>query len=214
MQAKPKNPEARIDLNETARSVEVVEKRVKELIKATEVLPQVDQNGSSECPFAEELYAKKEETREILQGLLNPLQDHLKAVDAAIERCQKNRAVVGGQEGRLHGEGARDHYAEADTELATEHHRLTQLRTRIQQAIEVAHKALKIADAKRFPGRDPRAPVVGRPPVGPIPAGPLPPGPPPSGNDREVADLFGMDRGAAPHSPAGPAPIAPGTAGP
>ena len=36
---------------------------VQELLRAASQLPKIDENGSSECPFAEELYAKKEEAQ-------------------------------------------------------------------------------------------------------------------------------------------------------
>ena len=155
------------------------------------VLPKVNpDDGSSDCPFAETLYAKMEEKREIVQGLLEYLQGVQTTVNEAIQRCEKNKAVVGADQEQLHGEEAKDQYSEADSALAAEHKRLCELRDRIQQVMEVAHKALSMAAAKQFPGRKPRDEFGN--PVPPSPRGPTPPWLP--GTDEELDDLFEIDR--------------------
>ena len=194
MTLKGDDSKERLDIAEIEVSVRRGESRVRELIDAMSILPRVDPDGSLECPFAEELYAKMEEKREIVQGLLEYLQGVQTAVSEAIQWCEKNQAVVGAGRERLHGERAKDQYSDADSAVAAEHKRLCMLRDRIRQVMEVAHKALSMAAAKQFPGRKPRGPVVGPVGGGTLPRVPVVRNPTTPGADQEVEDLFEIDR--------------------
>ena len=60
---------------------------IKELESAL-ALPEVNEDGSSECPFAEDLYAKKEALEEQVTHYLEKLMHYDKALDNEIKRCQ------------------------------------------------------------------------------------------------------------------------------
>ena len=64
--------------------LESISKLVDELETATSTLPYVNESGESECPFSENLYAKKEELEEQVSGKENLLAGYLMELDDAI----------------------------------------------------------------------------------------------------------------------------------
>ena len=151
--------EEEIDISRISSTVQHAEGRVNKLIQTIMLLPKIDKEGSSECPFAEELYAKKEEEKKVVLGELNNLISCQKHVTEAIGQCNKNRSVIEtGQQG-LHGDKAKGKYSEAEQQLDAENRRLHQLRRQIDQVIEAARNALRLADLKKWPGEnEPGAP--------------------------------------------------------
>jgi len=156
-------------------------------------LPNVDQEGDSECPFAEQLYAKHEELRKKVQRHLAKLHECLAVVDDQIREYGHDLAVVSAHKDRLNRDRPRDHFSEAEAELASLYKRCLQVRVRVEEAIRFVDEVLQQAATKRFPGRLPRdreqsgGPVAGR-------GDPNPVGDGKSGADRELAELFEMDR--------------------
>ena len=52
-----------VDLQAACDCIRKTDRAVEELVQAARVLPRVEEDGTSECPFAEELYARKEEAQ-------------------------------------------------------------------------------------------------------------------------------------------------------
>jgi len=53
-------------------------------------LPKVDEKGNSECPFAEKLFAYKEEAVEMVKEESKKLRPYLEMVKEEVERCHQN----------------------------------------------------------------------------------------------------------------------------
>jgi hypothetical protein len=164
-----------------------------QLQRSTGSLPRVDQNGNSECPFAEQLYAKHEELRKKVQQRLAELHECLLAIDEQITGYGHDLAVVSSQKDRLNRDRPRAHFSEAEANLAGLYKRCLQVRDRIEQAILFLDEVLQQAATKRLPGRMPRdrqhwsgATVE--------PGSPNPVGDGKSGVDRELEALFEIDR--------------------
>ena len=144
-----------VDLNEAEKGLESTKKCMEDLDRSVHSLPSVDEKGNSECPFAEELYAKKEELQKTLEARLKDLFEMLKAVDAEIKRCRKNLAVVTAHKDRIHGEKVRDQYSDEELKLAARIKQLTEIREQIQKAIKAVQKALAESKARYYPGTKP-----------------------------------------------------------
>ena len=144
-----------VNLNEAEKALESTKKCMEDLDRSVHSLPSVDEEGNSECPFADELYAKKEELQEKLESRLKDLFELLKAVEAEIKRCEKNLAVVTGHKDRIHGDKVRDQYSDEELKLAARIKQLTEIREQIQKAIKAVQKALAEAKARYYPGTKP-----------------------------------------------------------
>lgn len=166
----------------------------KQLQQSTGSLPKVDQEGDSECPFAEELYAKHEELRKKVQQRIAELHECLGVVAEQIRKYGNDLVVVSTHEDELNRDRPRAHFSEAEAQLAAVYKRYLQLQNRIEQAILFINDVLEQASAKRFPGKIPQE----RPQLGGA-SGALaaqtdsnPVGDGKSGADRELTALFEM----------------------
>lgn len=160
---------------------------------ALQVLPKVDDDGHSECPFARELYTEKERRQAEVQARLGALHESLWVVKAEIERCERNLGTVSTHGSQLNSDAARSHYTQAEGELAAQLERWRQVLDRIQEVIEDAEDALSEASAKPFPGGDAGFPVS--PSVPPASAQPVPvmPGAPLPNAGQELEGIFAID---------------------
>jgi len=163
------------------------------LQQSSSSLPKVDEEGNSECPFAEQLYAKHEELRKKVQKALAKLHECLAVVDDKIRKYGHDLAVVSAHKDRLNRDRPREHFSEAEAELAALYKQCIQVRERVEEAIRFVDEVLQQAATKRFPGGFPRdRQQSGGPVVGPVDPNPVGDGK--SGADRELAELFETDR--------------------
>jgi len=182
---------------------------MEELAEAVAVLPRVDKDGSSECPFAEQLYRQKEEAHLEAQGELNDLEELLRAVDQEIGRCRKNLVRLGQGEGNIKSPETRNRYSGATAAQGTQYKKALEQRKRVLDLIEALKALLRESAQERYPGMDPENPPDIEPelPV-PLPPSVVPPrhqaprpplAPPPVSSPPPMA----------PPSPALPAPPVP-----
>ncbi len=187
------NREQQLTIKEIESIVAGAVSDAQELQQSSGSLPNVDQEGNSECPFAEQLYAKHEELRKKVQRRLAELHECLAAIDEQITKYGHDLAVVSANKDRLNRDRPRAHFSEAEAELAGLYKRCLQVRDRVEQAILFVDEVLQQAATKRFPGRIPRdRPQWGGAAAGPGSSNPVGDGK--SGADRELAALFEMDR--------------------
>ena len=83
-------------------------KRIDELDTKVGILPKVDEQGRSDCPSAEHLYAEKQEAEETLEGKVEELRACMAAVQRELGRCEQNRAQIAADAGGLHLDQARE----------------------------------------------------------------------------------------------------------
>lgn len=183
-----------VNIDEVEAYIQSALARAEDLFQAVHSLPNVDEQGDSECPFAEELYAKKEECQKEVQGCLSRLQGHLSAVEEAIARINGDQELVSAHGAQLHGDRAKGHFSQAEGELGALCKRYEKLRDRIEETIERIEEILAEAATKQFPGRQPRR-WPGGGGKGPNPPGePTGQGPGGSGADQELEALFELDK--------------------
>lgn len=89
-QDKDTNQYSDLKLEELNSYIGHVEAVLDELQSKTNQLPKVDEKGNSECPFAEELYAYKEEAVILVKEESIQLPPYLGLVKKEIVRCRKN----------------------------------------------------------------------------------------------------------------------------
>jgi len=126
------------------------------LHEAIRGLPEVDEDGRSECPFAEKLYAQTEGRIDRLGQLSGLLHSSLAETQKEIRRCGRNRNIVVDDHRRLHGAEARARYVNADDLLARQHRAHLRDRDEILAALKAVDEALDVAYGRLFPGRKPR----------------------------------------------------------
>jgi len=148
--------EQRVNIEQVEQFLSAAKSKAEELSQSTHSLPPVNEDGSSECDFAEEQYAKHEELRTELQGLLAQAHEYLTAVEEAITQLGHDLAVISAHEDRLHRDTPRAHFSEAEARVAALYNRYRQLKAQIVETIEYIDQVLQEASIKRFPGGIPR----------------------------------------------------------
>jgi len=162
------------------------------LHSAVAALPDADEEGNSECPFAEDLYAAAEELRAEVESWLEQLEEHLTEVGEEIGRIKGDLTVVSAHQDQLHGDRAREHFSQAEVELAALYKRYLALRDRLEEVIEAVKEILQEAAGKKWPGGKPRRRGEVDPENAPPPKR-LVPLARPGGADQELQDLMEME---------------------
>lgn len=148
--------EQRVNIEQVGQFLKAAKSKAEELSECTHSLPPIDADGSSECDSAEELYAKHEELRTELQGLLAQAHEYLTAVEDEITKLGHDLAVISAHEDRLHRDAPRAHFSEAEARVAALYNRYRKLKGQIVETIKYVDQALQEASTKRFPGGIPR----------------------------------------------------------
>lgn len=146
----------RITVAEVESFLATAQSCVQELLMAARQLPKVDGDGYSECDFAEQLYATKEEAQKKTQGCLEKLGEYQSWVEEQIGRCQANLSTVSSGKSALSTDGPRDRLSEAEEKLSAFCKKLGKLREKIDEVFRQMQSAIKEASQKQFPGRIPR----------------------------------------------------------
>jgi len=136
--------------------VPAISKRVDELEQAVRILPTVEEDGSSECPFARELYAKKEELEQQVTSDIDVLNDFLVKLDKEIERCGKNLAQIQADSAKLNLQEPQDCYVQAELEQQKEYKDAVKDREDVYAVLVKAEAILKITQRKKYPGEEPQ----------------------------------------------------------
>jgi len=140
------------DLKTIRTSIESAKALAEEVVAAVRQLPRVEPDGTSECPFAEELYAKKDALVQRLETQYSALCANMPPMEAEIQRCRHNLATVDGGHARLTGDRARSHFSEAEAELAQHYRNCVQLRDRLREAIQFVQGILQAASSRAYTG--------------------------------------------------------------
>jgi len=174
-----------------------VESEVARLEQAIRVLPRVTPGGSSDCPFARDLYARKEELEASVAYSVTRINRFLRALQAEIARCERNLHRITGDRRRLRTPQASDAYGAAEDAQLLEYQSAVNDRDQIMLVLPRAEAALAVARTKRHP--DVQGPRPGpRAPAGSVglPAGGLATPGSSAGLSGEIADLVSMGRTA------------------
>ena len=112
-------------------------------------LPKVDEKGNSECPFAEELYADKEEALTEVAKESKKIEQYLDRVEQEIKRCRKNLDLIRFDRTNLTLDEARKQYDAAREAQQRELNKFTHLKKRLNDLKTRKNKLLKTAQDKR-----------------------------------------------------------------
>jgi hypothetical protein len=117
----------------------------------TNVLPKVDEKGDSECPFAEDLYAQKEEAAEKVREHLEVLRRLLELLAGEQTRLHANLDRVQADAGSLHLESAKEKYLTAQQGLEHNIKKNQENQNKLLDLISKAEEMLALALTKKWP---------------------------------------------------------------
>ena len=154
---------------------------VRELTEAVKVLPKVDENGSSDCPLAENLYAKKQEMQEELHDHLGVLEHHQESLAEAGLRMEAGLEAIRSDGDSLHNEQAQDQYSVAAGHLDEALRECYQVQMELKQKVETVRMTLDLTSARDRADPGPWGAKAGRS------------GGSDTGGASEIDDIFDLD---------------------
>jgi len=174
---------------ELRRVLAGITEHIEQLDRAMSSLPHVNKEGGSECGFAEDLFAQKEELEKQVIEDVNRLMGYMRAIDHDIARCRNNLSRIQADSAKLNRDEARDCYSRAQEAAERELREAVQDKDAISIVLARATAVLKVSQARKFPGREPQRQL---PPAGP--GAPEGPGPrtPAAGIGRELDGLLSI----------------------
>lgn len=129
---------------------ETANKRLREQLSK---LPPVDNEGHSECPFAETLYAEKEEAERRLVVVMDNVSSYLPVIDATLTSAKRDWEAIRAKVDTLHLEDAKGELRAAEQNarrwvgsLEDERGKFTELLARMKETLAVSR-------GRSFPGR-------------------------------------------------------------
>lgn len=114
-------------------------------------LPKVDKDGNSECPFAEELYARKEEAVEQVKSCLRKLYEYANWIEEQLGRCRQNASILSSGKDSLHTERPQITLSEAEQQQLAFCKRLESVAEKIEQTCRELEDAIREASQKEYP---------------------------------------------------------------
>jgi len=161
-----------------------IDHNIDDLEQAMRVLPHVEDDGGSDCPFAGELYAKKEECQEKVESGVERMQGYDADLDGEIQRLKANLHQIQDDAEGLNLPEVKERYAEAEGDLQKRCRNLASDRDAISVVMARAAGVLAVSQKRKYPGGVPHGLSRGAaaPPEGPQSPEPQP-GPQPPGKD-------------------------------
>ena len=167
-----------------------IEQGVDELEQAMTSLPHVEDDGGSECPFADELYDKKEDLEAEVRDAIQRMQVYDADLQLEMQRVQANRSRVQADGTRLNLPQTQDHYRQAEELLDKQYRQLVQDREAIAVVMARAQAVLQVSQRRKLSGHDPQGPSPTFPGSQAEPPGG--PGPGRGSLSQEVDDLLSL----------------------
>lgn len=145
-----------LNLEDVDSSLHHMEKLLNNLAKKAEILPEVDQKGRSECPFAERLYAAKDNAENEVTEQLEKLKKYPDALDKEISGCERNLNLIQADSSHLRLKEARKNYSHAEGSLEAHYKKAVRLKKMMLDLITRAKKDLRKTKAKKCPPGTPK----------------------------------------------------------
>jgi hypothetical protein len=142
---------------------------------ALSFLPAVDKDGNSDCPFAESLYAKKEEAAEFVPAWIEDMEEnYLPAIRREIERTQSNQEVLDEAVNEMGLNAAQQQLYRGLDRQQGYLHRLIEEMQSMEEDLAWARRVLDKSNERKWPKGNPRKPVAALPGMLPGTGRPLP----------------------------------------
>jgi len=142
---------ADLDLKDVDSFMSHQDKLFEKLQSKTDGLPKVDDKGQSECPFAENLYFRKEEAVNEVAKSLKRASGYRSLLEKEIARIRQNLARIHDDAGSLHLDQAKEKYAMAKKSQEIHLKKNTQRQKRLVDLISKGKKLLRLDKKNKWP---------------------------------------------------------------
>jgi hypothetical protein len=146
----------KLRIEETDSYIKHMKEAIAELSGHIQRLPKVDKEGRSECPFAESLYAKKEEETKKFIEYRSRLNGYIELVNREIERFRQNLNRLSIDFHKLNLPQAQDEYQTAKYGYEFHYQKNIKRKEALVEVSKQADDVLLEASKKKWPLGNPR----------------------------------------------------------
>ena len=129
---------------------------LEELFSMATQVPKVKKSGYSECPFAEDLYAYKEQAAAKVIEESKKLQPYLGLVEEEIARCRQNVDQLRTDADTLNLDEPKRRFAAAKQSQESRYNKAINQRKALIDLISRTEELLKLAKTEEWPGGKPK----------------------------------------------------------
>ena len=144
-----------IRLEDVDSDMKIMSTLLGELQSKINILPKVDENGRSECPFAEDLYFEKEKAAKKVSEYLEKMHRYVGLVEQEIVRFHNNIATIRADANSLFLIQAKENYKQAEESQIFHIKKTTDQKKDLLDLISRAEKMLQLARGEKWPGEKP-----------------------------------------------------------
>jgi hypothetical protein len=125
-------------------------------LESAMALPHVDEDGNSECPWAERLYAKKEELEVQVTNDVEKMKCYSKGLNKEKQRCERNLAQLQADRGELNLPEPSEYYSNAIEAQQRQLQSVIDDIDAVSIVLKRAEAVLKVSRTRKFPGGEPQ----------------------------------------------------------
>jgi hypothetical protein len=151
-------PKERYSLEEARRLISRAFESAAELRRDCDGLPPMTEDGSSPCPFAEQLFYQKDKSAKFVREDLAELRRYQGDAASLARICEHKWQELSQKRSQLNYEAPAVHMRDAEEQLHKEMQQHRQMCTSLKEAISEVEATLREAERRQFPGRKPRGP--------------------------------------------------------
>ncbi|MBN2590808.1 MAG: hypothetical protein JXA96_13170 [Sedimentisphaerales bacterium] len=138
----------------TNKRLKPIKQAKKELIHSYTILPNVDRNSYSECPFAEDLYAEKQKHQHYIELYLKEYRKHKKELIEKINKAKNTAIVLDNDKISIPSENSYEKYEQAQVKQLQRLKTLQNSLADLQLQINDLEILLGITNQKQWPEGD------------------------------------------------------------
>jgi hypothetical protein len=128
-----------------------MESLLKDLEDYHPMMPKVDDGGTSECPFAEEIDREKQKREKKVSEKANTLRDMKAELDREVERCKRNLQRISVDASKISTGAAQEKYAEGLGRQEREYVEASRLKDEVVELLHRVDATLAASRKKSFP---------------------------------------------------------------
>jgi hypothetical protein len=140
-----------LEMRDVDSMIQFMPNYLEKLQSKIDILPKVDKEGRSECPFAEDLYFEKDQEAEEVAKKLKRLRLCLEFVVRELTRLRQDLARTMADAGSLHLKKAKEEYSHAVRSLRVHIKKNIDRRNKLIDLISQTEKLLNTAHSKKWP---------------------------------------------------------------
>lgn len=149
--SKKENGDRDLNLDHMFRFKLYVNRLLEEFQSSINVLPKVDNSGHSDCPFAVDLYDKKEECADRVTEMVGDLEGYIRLVNKEIARFSENLRQVRKDINSIYRPSNKEKYRQAEKNYQYHYSKNIKLKEELVSLKALANQKLKKAAEKKWP---------------------------------------------------------------